>query len=195
MLDDTEIKVRHEAVHVIGQMGEAATPNAVPVAWMLEDDDSTVRANAAEALGKMGAALEDHMSVDSIMQSLAHCLEDTEPPVRRTAAIALQQCGFLADPYVTNIARLLEDEMAWVRLSAVLVLSQMGRMGVHALAGCITHDDVHIRRMAVEALGKVGSAAAPHAAALAGRLGDKDALVRKGLRRPSSIWVTLAFHA
>lgn len=67
---------------LIGPPAVGATPGLIE---LTNDGDETVRWEAAEALGKVGAATE------AALEALIELLEDASPPVKASAAGALER--------------------------------------------------------------------------------------------------------
>ena len=107
---------RIRSVAAAGEDGTAAMPRLVKA---LDDRDAAVRYWAAIGLGNLDAAAK------STAGRLSDALDDQSPSVRIAAARALCRME-LAKEALPVLARELASEHPWVRLSAAIVLDQIG---------------------------------------------------------------------
>jgi HEAT repeat protein len=134
-----------------------------------------VGANPAFVLGPGRASKED-------VPALREKLQCPDADVRARSATDLGSLGAQADTAAGDLATLLGDEVAAVRLAAASALLRIKPDGSSALAILekgLTSADAPTRRLAARAAGLAGSAAAPLVPKLAALLKDADLLVRR----------------
>lgn len=215
-LTDRDVRTRRNAVYVLGSVGGDKALALLKKA--LADHDFGVRWSAVSALGKLGN--------DQALPLLEKALADPDSSLRRAAATALGNLG--GDQVLALLEKALADPIVTVRQSAAYALGRVGGDKAHALlellpAGMrppvvgvdkslvqlgkeLSHPDANVRRLAVNALGRLGGdqvlgwleqaladkdANVRQAAAieLGGIGGDKAlALLEKALADPNNYW-------
>lgn len=147
---------RMTALGALGELGEAASPQAGWVAARLEDPSVEVRRSVLAVLLRLGpkAAEEAHL------HRVAQRLRDTDAEVRQAAAEVLRQCDDLAAPHVEALAAALSDSEESVRLSVAQALGRIGaaadRRTATALAACLRDESAAVRAAAMQALCGIG---------------------------------------
>lgn len=114
-IDDDDADVRARAADALGAIGEP--DSAHPLQKALVDAAWPVRAMAAKALGRIGNP--------SALEALKNALRDAEWWVRANAAEALRAIG---EPGIEALDRALDDDDAFARHQAVLMLEESGRL-------------------------------------------------------------------
>lgn len=142
-----EWDVCRDASNSLGQLGEAALQ---PLLQSLQDDDAETRFFAANALGKLGLS----QAVDSLIPAL----QDSDANVRLAAAGALGEIG---DDRATHpLMAALNDEDFRIRRSVVWTLGKIGDdRATDVLITVLNneHEDMGIRKCAVDSLEQIGS--------------------------------------
>lgn len=146
-LSDGNNSIRMGAVKKLGVFKER---KALPYLsdLLAQDNNLWVRVECAIALGNIGDA--------SAIDSLLIALESNNPPVRREAATAL---GKIADPRsVENLMiRLRKDNNHLVRIRIIEALGLLGdKRAVDAISAYLTDPDIWVRRVAYQALNRIG---------------------------------------
>ncbi len=134
-----------------------------------------VGSNPSYVLGQGRAGQED---IPRLRESL-HAADASE---RAESAENLGSLGGKAAGACPELAQLLDDPAALVRLAAASALLRIGAEDARAkdvLAKGLTSADAEVRRRAARAVGLAGSAAAPLAAKLGELLKDSDLMVRQ----------------
>jgi CheY-like chemotaxis protein len=153
-------------------LGLRQTAQAIdPLLSALDDADSKVRWAAAMGLGRRRAALA--------VAPLCAALGDAAPLVRMMAAHALGMIGAAeaAKPLVTYLDAHLDDPEPWERLSVLHALTQItAPSALPALTQVLHHHTLLEKRMASNALGKIG---APALDALMSQLDADDPTMRR----------------
>ncbi len=146
-LKDADCNVRWSAAESLVVIGEQAVE---PLIAALKDVDRDVRWRAGWALGRLKGAA----AVDSLIRALG----DADPDVRWRAAWALGQIG---DAQAEGaLIQVLEDDYANVRWSAAEALGTMqDKKAVGPLMRLLNNPDeeIMIRLVAADALGKIGA--------------------------------------
>jgi Uri superfamily endonuclease len=154
---------REQAALALGRFGTTA---AEELAAILATGEADARWWAARALAVVGG--------EAALPALVRVLDDPEPDVRACAALAL---GHMGDGSAAPaLADRLGDESPFVASIAADALSMLGEGAVDALAGRLGDGNLHIRLLAVRALGRIGSQKAVEP--LCGVLEDSSYLVR-----------------
>ncbi|MGB3191477.1 MAG: HEAT repeat domain-containing protein [Limnoraphis sp.] len=176
-LDDSDFVVRSSAASALGKIGNPEAVEALMEA--LNYSNSDVRWFAAETLGKTGNA--------EVVKHLISALDDSDSYVRRSAATALGHIG--NPEALKPLIAALNDSDSEVRSSAakalghignpeavegliaafndsnfaVSVVRALGRIGnpeaLNPLIAALNDSDSYVRKRAVRALAKIGSAA------------------------------------
>lgn len=187
---ERDARVRGAAAETLGDMGDARAVE--PLLSVLQDKDGNVRRSAATALGKLG----DTRAVDALVATL----RVYPPEARKAAAEALGKLGDAraVEPLVVA----LKDKDRRVQLAAAEALTRlgvpdhpstrawcaalmrkwdeaaaMGNVAVEPLVDALKLGWYDDRRLAAEALGKIGDARA--AEPLMGALKDNEKGVRQ----------------
>jgi HEAT repeat protein len=163
ILASADENAREAAALALGRFGTLAIE---PLAEMLVTGDADARWWAARALVEVGG--------DGAIEPLIGALTDPDPDVRACAALALGRLGDgAAAPAL--VARL-TDESAFVAGIAADGLALIGEPAAEALAEALTHQDAHVRLLAVRALSRIRAQSA--VGPLFGALEDPSYLVR-----------------
>eukprot|EP00811_Abedinium_folium_P026765 NODE_3980_length_1953_cov_3.058050.p1 GENE.NODE_3980_length_1953_cov_3.058050~~NODE_3980_length_1953_cov_3.058050.p1 ORF type:complete len:400 (-),score=132.37 NODE_3980_length_1953_cov_3.058050:423-1622(-) len=134
---------------MLGKLGGAAASETELVAELLSHSVDRVRRTAAEVLGGMGGECKAQLGAEV-------------------------ECRLVAD-----LAAMLRDGDARVRLAASSALSCFGEAGTAAAAALLAEGDIELVGLAANVLRAAGPAAAAHGVAMARLLDDRNA----GLRR------------
>ena len=143
-LKDTDVEVRQQAAHSLGQMRDPAAVDALIPA--LQDTDVEVRQNVVFALGQ----LRDVRAIPG----LTIALKDTNEEVRERAAFALAQ---LRDPRAIDpLLIAAKDANPDVRRQALFAIGQIdATRGKDAAIEALKDKDAEVRRMAAHLLGRL----------------------------------------
>jgi HEAT repeat protein len=152
-LRDENRHVQHRAREALQKMGAAAVPALIEP---LADDDAEVRIEAAYAL--IHLAGDAQAALDPLIAALQH---DTDPTVRRYAAMALGRLGPAGQPAIPALAEALKDGHAPVRAEAADALGRLGtrvetETVVNLLIGALSDPEPEVRKEAAEALEGIG---------------------------------------
>jgi len=138
---------RHAKIAALDILGRIHSFDAVP--WLLDrmsDPEPNVRARAAHAVGAIGV-------VDA-SEPLRRSLTDPEWPVRAMAAKAL---GRIHDAEaIPQLCAALRDREWWVRANAADALRLSGPMGIEALEGMLSDEDLYAKHQACLMLDECG---------------------------------------
>jgi HEAT repeat protein len=181
-LKDADALIRANAAKALGWMASAGGESAsasysyIPELLKLLNDnggDGDVKTNAAEALMLMGSEGGE---------ALATRLADENADVRRIVASSLLR---MDDVGIVVLTLCLSEPSPGTRRHALALLTSLGPCGATALAACLGDmSDAGVRRRAAEGLGQMDAfVVAPHAVALAARLGDPDHWVQVAAAR------------
>jgi len=180
LLGDESGQVRHEAAATLARIGPKAAAAVPELTAGLEDRDPAVRSEFLAALGAMGPAAGD--ALPAILKSLA----DADYHVRYAASYVIGQLGPAAKEAIPVLQRNVQgrDEFLQIISAWALVRVDPKREGLAGeclgpLTRALKLPDSHLRKEAVEALGLLGSAAAPAAPAIKELAHDPDEAVRK----------------
>jgi beta-lactamase regulating signal transducer with metallopeptidase domain len=145
-LKDTDVEVRQQAAHSLGQMRDAAATEALIPA--LQDTDVEVRQNVVFALGQ----LRDVRAIPG----LTIALKDANEEVRERAAFALSQLrdARAIDPLLIAA----KDTNPDVRRQALFAIGQIdASRGKDAAIEALKDKDAEVRRMAAHLLGRLAN--------------------------------------
>ncbi len=168
--DDPE--VRQAAAQTLSDLGPDAAPAVEALRSTLHDPETQVRRVCCTALGKTGVVDE------STLAALRECLDDTELPVQMAAAFALQRL----DPADESSVPVLTKAIQMGEGGTIVAVGAMGTRAEWAVPTLITllkDRRPGIRRLAAEALGRIGSNSEETSAALRKSLSDADDRVRE----------------
>jgi HEAT repeat protein len=178
---EQKLEVRHQASHLLSQIGRAAVGELVLA--LADNDKDTRQVEIARTLGRIGP-----QAAEAVL-ALADRLGSDYGHVRQAAAEALGQIGQAAVGAVPGLIRLLGDSYPGPRVAAVRSLGQLGP-AAHAAASPLVQvlsDSVEeVRKAALGSLARIGEAAVrPLTQALTQpnvelRLGVAEALWRVG---------------
>ena len=145
-LKDTDVEVRQQAAHSLGQMRDPAAVDALIPA--LQDTDVEVRQNVVFALGQLRDA--------RAIPGLTIALKDANEEVRQRAAFALAQ---LRDPRAVDpLLIAAKDANPDVRRQALFAIGQIDpSRGKDAAIEALKDKDAEVRRMAAHLLGRLAS--------------------------------------
>jgi len=153
--------VRIEAIRALAQIQPPAPETISTLSKAMRDTDPAIQRAAAAALGDIGA-----------VSVLAQALKDPDNNVRRNAVRPLRRVVIRdrssGDPATTKavvgaLADALKDPDAGVRRAAASSLGALGPVAVDALpslAATTMDSDPTVRNATIEAMGRMGSAAA-----------------------------------
>jgi beta-lactamase regulating signal transducer with metallopeptidase domain len=143
-LKDSDVEVRQQAAHSLGQMRDPAAVDALIPA--LQDTDVEVRQNVVFALGQ----LRDVRAIPG----LTIALKDANEEVRERAAFALSQ---LRDPRAIDpLLIAARDGNPGVRRQALFAIGQIDpARGKDAAIEALKDKDPEVRRMAAHLLGRL----------------------------------------
>jgi beta-lactamase regulating signal transducer with metallopeptidase domain len=143
-LKDSDVEVRQQAAHSLGQMRDPAAVDALIPA--LQDSDVEVRQNVVFALGQ----LRDPRAIPG----LTIALKDANEEVRQRAAFALSQ---LRDPRAIDALLIAaKDANSDVRRQALFAVGQIDpARGKDAAIEALKDKDPEVRRMAAHLLGRL----------------------------------------
>ena len=161
-------------------LNRAALPGLVKVERIrasrrMPDNAMGVGSNPSYVLGQGRAEPSD-------VPRLRESLRATDASERAESAEDIGSLGAKAADAVPDLAKLLDDNSALVRLaaaSALLRISPKETRAVDVLATGLAGTDADVRRQAAREAGLAGSAASPLAAKLADLLKDSDPTVRR----------------
>jgi HEAT repeat protein/flagellar basal body rod protein FlgG len=157
-LGHSQVHVRLQAADALGRMGPAARDAVPDLVRALRDAQPEVRWRAAASIGMIGAG-------DSgCGEALAELLRDQDEVVRDRAAEALGKLG----PVTAGVAAQLRAASAgepprgrvWPLFALALAVDRTATP-IFTLSRTAAREGVEVRRMACEALGKLGRLAAP----------------------------------
>jgi HEAT repeat protein len=171
--------LRRSAAEALGTKGRAALP---ALSKALSDGDVIVRREVAWSFVRIGTLAQP------ATPALLAALSDNDREVREHAATALGQIGRPARAAIPTLVNMLRsDEEFGARQHAASALGNIGEAGeaLPALITALTDPDINVRIVAAEALGKLGSAAAPAASQLLLVLKDMQT-GREGVRQQAA---------
>jgi HEAT repeat protein len=159
----------------------------------LGSSDETTRREAAKALGNLGSVAPG--VIPALVKTVS---DDKDAGVRVQAGLALTKLHVEDESLAAPLSKALNDEIQWVRMDVVLVLSRMGhgaKDAVPALVGAL--GDKANRQMmepvqksvfdlAIETLGKIGPDAKEAVPALSKIMTEKD--IANRVNAAESIW-------
>ena len=150
-LDDSVPNVRAAVVKALARLGDRRA--VVPLIGKVQDTRPSVRQAVAEALGELGD--------DRASSALVLALRDVSEDVRIAALLALGKLG--SDQSVLAITSMLEAETrSPVRAAALDSLAAIGsERGLDTLVETLDSKGSEDRRVAREAIGRVGAKAMP----------------------------------
>ncbi len=161
LLSSSDPTLAAAAAEVLGAMGPAAAPVAIPALKVALSDPrqspifGPVWACAAEAIGRMGPAG---------VATLLPLLESQEREIVRAAAYGLHFAGPAGAEAVPALIRVLEKNDPFTRREAIFALQGIGPAAKDAVPALITMlhcDDFHTQYWACRALAAMGPEAQP----------------------------------
>ncbi|CAE7179247.1 ILA [Symbiodinium microadriaticum] len=178
-LDDSQAYVRQAAAEALGSMGKGAE-EAVPKLWALSlnfSEDAQVQTQAAKALGPISNATR------AVLPMLGKSLHDSNPEVRKRAAIAL---GLVGKEAQEAVPELLQTSLIDSNTAAEAVGS-IGREAKAAvlpeLLKALNDSRAYVRLRASKALWSMGEAVKEAVPELTKALNDSDLHVRYNAAR------------
>lgn len=186
-LDDEDVRVRIGALRAMNLSG-ADVQTMVRVASRVEDPEPEVRTESVRKLAQMkhlsaqaffflrAKLLDSHPAVAAeavkamyaleSAQSYEACYEVIEQMLAAGSEPAVQICGVIAelqlDRYADDVARLLENPLASVRVAATVCLGKLRRLEtIETLLSRLTAADLELQRVTAQALADMGAEAVP----------------------------------
>jgi HEAT repeat protein len=156
---DSRIEVRRATLDFLETMDDAAAP-AIPALLMaLQDQDRFIRWQAVRTLGKVG-----RIQTDKTVPAIAKLVNPKEDPdVREAAATTLRSYGSAAEAALPQLIRMLNVGEAEVQESVIKAITGIGgpkvKAAMPALIISLDSRSPNVRRLAAEALGRMGSQA------------------------------------
>ena len=163
---------RDSAIHALGGIGRGAAAAVPRLARFLDSDDRFLRHSVFSALEKIGAADE------SARAHIRPWLTNSDLHERAQGALALAACGepteqilptlieLAIDPHFPGQGRdfnLSDPRADWtspgMRATLVASIASLGAAAIPDLSVCLLDRDPKVRRVAANALGKIGPAA------------------------------------
>jgi HEAT repeat protein len=176
---DPDPKVRRASLDFLEAMEDAAVPAIDILIRALRDNNKFNRWAAARTLGNLGPSHH----ADKVVPALAALLnpqEDSE--VREVAATALRRFGATAKPALPQLIKLLNIGEAEAQEAIIKAITAIGgtetTSAIPALIKSLDSRNVNVRKLAAEALGRMGPLAVSAIPALSDHLQDDDATVR-----------------
>lgn len=173
---DAEAEVRREAALTLARMGTEVKGAVEALGQALKKDKSgVVREAAASALGRIGEPAQTQVLI------LAAALKDAHVPTRTAAAEAIKNIGEKANLALPQLIEVLKNkkEERFPRIYAAQIMGKLpdeARQTVPVLIEAVQDKDAPpVCEAAIEALGRLGDAAAEAGTSLAGLLQGKDA--------------------
>jgi HEAT repeat protein len=148
-LKDADAAVRRNATNALAQIGESAI---TPLMNALNDEQPTARWHALMALGGIAERLEDAISMQPAVESIAALLRDPNKAVR---AAAINTLGKIGRPAADTLIAMLGDADSVVRSGATKALGQMGDAATEPLAAALSNPKSAVRQNAAAALGMI----------------------------------------
>jgi HEAT repeat protein len=211
-LKHPDANVRYRAVATLAQLGSVAKFAVPELRELLKDKSGLVRVKTAEALWKIDQtpstslmpvllqALKDKEAVvraaappvlallgskaKNALPALVQALQDQDFDVKLSAITALGDLGTVAKGTADDLLDLTRDKDFFLLEPFVgAALTNLGDSVVPTLAAALANKSPDRRRVAAYALGSMGPAAAPAAAALADALKSDDLATRKQAAR------------
>lgn len=180
-LESPNAQLRSRCAESLARMGDKALPHMDVLVDRLRDPDTATWKNAGETLASLGGAgakalagrLEHlansdasfRMRIEEVLgwmgeegaRAMALQLEASEAKVRMHAARALGRMGPAATSQSEALARrLANDADTSVRRVAAEALAKLGEAGAVALESCLNVPDAQVRERAAEALQRMG---------------------------------------
>jgi HEAT repeat protein len=181
-LSDPDPEVRLASVEVFESLGNDAAPAATALTRTLGDSNRFVRWAAARALSNIDPEA-DPKAAETAVPALARVLFDPDLNTRMAAAATLEKYGRVAKRAVPEMARAVATGDPDSRVAVIRAVEAVdpadAQPAIPVLSRSLTHPDNRVRRVAAEALGRIGPAARQAEPALRRALDDSDDLVRK----------------
>jgi len=164
----------------------------------LQSRDEMTRKVAVQQLGNLGSADPNKVPPGVIPALVKTLSEDKEGGVRVQAGLALTKLHVEDESMAAPLGKALSDQVQWVRMDAVLVLSRMGHGAKDAVPTLVRALDDKANRqlmepinrsvfdLAIETLGKIGPDAKEAVPALSKITTEKDMVNR--VNAAESIW-------
>ena len=175
-LKSADVEARRTAARALGEMGNEAE-TAIPLLGdAVGDEDAEVRRLASYALGGMGPAARP------ALPALNKALEDQELSVRLSAAFAVQKIAPETETHVPVLVHAMQMGEGGVIVS-VGDMGEKAAWAVPTLVSLLKDRRPGIRRLAAEALGRIGPAESAAEAALRAAARDGDDRVREAAQQ------------
>ena len=155
-LRDPDAEVRCEAVRALGQVStKVVSPHVPKVIALHQDADEDVGLAAVSCLVAVGQA-----------KALAPFAASAYPTVAKAAVMEIGRCPIARASNASCLSKSLSHKDTAVRMAAAQACGELGTECTdehfQALVGIAADRHVKVRRAAVQALGRVGSAGAKH---------------------------------
>ncbi|HYV34424.1 MAG TPA: HEAT repeat domain-containing protein [Gemmataceae bacterium] len=176
---DPDKKVRMASLQFLEAMEDAAVPAIDTIIAALKDSNKFIRWAAARTLGKIGPDYHADKTVPALA-ALMNPQEDSD--VREVTASALRKFGAAAKPALPQLIKLLNIGEAEAQEAIIKAITAIGgpetTPAIPALIKSLDSRNVNVRKLAAEALGRMGPLAVSAIPALTDHLQDEDATVR-----------------
>ena len=180
VIHDQQVKVRNQAIWVIGGIGDKTSGNAQAQAAQallaaLQDENSNVLRNAVVGLGK----IRDPQSAKPLVALFASMTDDTDGEFWAQARIAITKIGI---PAVDPLLAALKHQNVLARMGAAWALGDIGdRRAVEPLINSMKDENPVVRQNSASSLGQLCDPRAIHVLILG--LNDQAVPVRQNAAR------------
>ncbi len=166
-------EARIRAIGMLGRIGKPAAGSILPLIRIQSDKFGGVRSVAQAALDAIGPAQR------RLLPSLLGLARHDDARVRAAAIRQVGRMGRDGRAALPAMVESLADVNDAVQVEARDVLIGFGKRSVGVLAGLLADRRSFVRRRAIEALGKIGPAAAPAVVRMRLLVSDSDVAVRR----------------
>ncbi len=151
ILGKADQKQREQALMKLQAMGPKAKKALPALERAAGDQDPQIRRLAVEAMSMMGEY------ASPAAKTIVNCMEDKDLGVRRAAFDAFGRLGQLPSHALPLVADGLGDEDEIIRNYSMSIFVGLGRQSVYSLMQALEKGNTEARRMAVNALGMIGT--------------------------------------